>query len=72
MPRFHASFGEPSEITPSYVERDREHYNSSISKESLKLINRIDTIEIDIAKKEVFVMDDFRIYILYECAFTDM
>lgn len=38
----------------------------------MKLLNRIDTIEIHEETQEVFVKDDFNIYILYECCLTDM
>lgn len=36
------------------------------------MLNRLDKIEIDEANKEVYVRDDFNIYILYECTLTDM
>ena len=36
------------------------------------MINRIDRIEIDDNTQEVWVKDDFNIYIMYECCLTDM
>jgi hypothetical protein len=72
MPRFHATFGEPSEITPEFVMNDREQKEVFISKDSMKYLNRIDHIEIDEARSEVYVKDDFSIYLMYECSLTDM
>ena len=72
LPRFHATFGEPSEITAEYRDYDREQREEPISKDSLKLLGRVDHIEIDPVRKEVFVKDDFNIYILYECVLSDM
>lgn len=72
MPRFHATFGEPSEITPEFVLNDREQKEVYISKDSMKYLNRIDHIEIDEARSEVYVKDDFSIYLMYECSLTDM
>jgi len=40
--------------------------------ESIKLMGRVDHIEIDEKAKEVYVKDDFGIYILYECTMQDM
>ena len=45
MPRFHSTFGEPSEVAGEFVEKERE--TEYISKESLKMMNRIDHIEVD-------------------------
>ena len=72
LPRFHATFGEPSEITPEFVLNDREEKEVFISKDSMKYLNRIDHIEIDEARSEVYVRDDFSIYLMYECSLTDM
>lgn len=35
-------------------------------------MGRVDFIEIDEKTKEIFVKDDFGIYIMYECALSDM
>lgn len=45
MPRFHSTFGEPSGIAGEFV--DEEKRPEFISKESMKMMNRIDHIEID-------------------------
>lgn len=38
----------------------------------MRFLNRVDHIEIDEAKQEVHVRDDYNIYIMYECSLTDM
>jgi hypothetical protein len=43
-----------------------------ISDEGVKLLGRVDHIEISEKTREVSVKDDFGIYILYECAMQDM
>lgn len=40
--------------------------------EGVKLMGRVDFIEIDTKAQEVYVKDDFGIYILYDCSFQDM
>lgn len=72
LPKFHCAFGEPSEIIPEHVEAERKNSQPSISKESMKLLNRIDHVEIDKNSQEVFIKDDFNVYVMYECALTDM
>jgi len=46
MPRFHATFGEPSEIQGEFVQNDRDQEEVYISRDAMKLSNRIDHIEI--------------------------
>jgi hypothetical protein len=43
-----------------------------LNEQAVKLMNRIDFIEIDEAKKEVFVRDDMGVYILHDCCLQDM
>jgi len=60
-------------MQPEFVERDRENQKEEfISKASMKLLNRVDHIEIDQTRQEVFVKDDFSIYIMYDCTLVDM
>lgn len=35
-------------------------------------MGRIDTIEIDAKTKEVYIKDDFGVYIMYDCVLQDM
>ena len=46
--------------------------NEGISKQSLKLMGRIDHIELVESQEEVYVKDDFGVYILFDCVLQDM
>lgn len=51
---------------------DAKKTQSGISKNSLKLMGRIDYIELNERTEEVYVKDDFGVYILYDCVLQDM
>lgn len=51
---------------------DRNRGGKSISDRSIKLMGRIDFVEINEAIQEVYVKDDFGIYIIYDCVLQDM
>ena len=70
--KFHATFGEPTSRETEDMEMDQKGKGGGISKQSLKLMGRIDHIEIDDALKEVYVKDDFGVYIMYDCVLQDM
>jgi hypothetical protein len=36
------------------------------------MLNRIDTVEIDASTQEVFIKDDFNIYVMYDSSLADM
>lgn len=72
LPRYHATFGEPVEFQPLNVEMERVGAFKHATDESIKLMGRIDHIEIIEKTKEVFVKDDFGVYVMYECAMQDM
>jgi hypothetical protein len=72
LPKFHAAFGEPTEIQPGFVEYERNKEKQDLAKTALKYLNRCDHIEIDKKSEEVFIKDDFNIYVMYECSMTDM
>jgi hypothetical protein len=40
--------------------------------ESVKLMGRVDLVEVDEKAREVYIKDDFGVYIVYDCAFSDM
>jgi hypothetical protein len=40
--------------------------------ESIKLMGRVDNVEIDLKNQEVYIKDDFGIYIMYDCTLSDM
>ena len=47
---------------------DHERKKEGISEKSIKLMGRIDRIELDEVNQEVFVKDDFGIYVMYDCS----
>ena len=69
FPKFHSTHGEPivEETTSQEYENNRKAKSAGISKNSLKMLGRIDFIEINEKTEEVFVKDDCGIYILYDC-----
>lgn len=67
-PKFHAAHGEPLVHMPVA----QEHFSASINENAVKLMARIDTIELDEQAQEVFVKDDFGIYILHDCVLEDL
>ena len=72
VPKFHCTFGEPTMRQSEAEERDARRTQGGISKQSLKLMGRVDHIELDEATEEVYVKDDFGVYILYDCVLPDM
>ena len=68
FPKFHCTFGEPTEKQTMDMEMDADRQQSGgISEQSLKLMGRIDRVELDDAKEEVYIKDDFGVYLLYDC-----
>ena len=74
FPKFHSTHGEPivTESTSAEYENNRKTNTGSISKNSLKMLGRIDFIEINEETEEVYVKDDCGIYILFDCSLQDM
>lgn len=68
-PKFHDTYGEPVQHSPECDSLDNDKKGKGISEKSIKLMGRIDHIEINEELKEVYVKDDFQIYILYDCVF---
>ena len=63
----HTSNGEPLAHQPP------EAGNSgNINQRSVKLINRIDFVEIDEATEEIFVRDDQGVYVMHDCSLQDL
>ena len=72
MPRFHSTFGEPIEKQPINIEMGKQGQSQHCNIEGIKLIGRIDHFEIDEDKGEVYVKDDYGVYIMYDCVLEDM
>ena len=54
------------------LEMDGKKNQGGISKQSLKLMGRVDHIELDEENEEVYVKDDFGVYIIYDYVIQDM
>ena len=72
VPKFHCTFGEPTMRQTEDLEMDAKKSQGGITKQSLKLMGRVDHIELDEAQEEVYIKDDFGVYILYDCVLQDM
>lgn len=72
FPKFHATHGEPIVRMSEAEEMDRTSQGKSIADRSIKLMGRIDFFEVNERLKEVYVKDDFGIYIIYDCVLQDM
>ncbi len=46
---------------------DRQRFNKGISEGSINLMGRIDLIELNEDEMEVYVKDDFGVYIMFDC-----
>lgn len=46
---------------------DRQRSNKGISEGSINLMGRIDLIELNEDEMEVYVKDDFGVYIMFDC-----
>ena len=53
-------------------EQDSQKNSTNISENAVKLMGRIEFVEIDESLEEVYIKDDFGIYILYDCVLQDM
>jgi len=51
------------------VELERIGSIKHATDEGVKLLGRVDHIEVDAKNKEVFVKDDFGLYVMYDCSF---
>jgi hypothetical protein len=71
-PKYHAMHGEPLSHLPLDEEISRGNQFRSISENSINLMGRIEKIEIDESAKEVYIKDDFGLYIMYDCVLQDM
>jgi len=71
-PKFHCTFGEPTVRETSSQEFDNEKKNAGVSSGSIRFMGRIDHIEINEASEEVYVKDDFGIYVMYDCCLQDI
>ena len=69
FPKHHFSLGEPTTRETEDMETDHSRKKGGISEKSIKLMGRIDKVEMKEKDEEVYIKDDFGIYILYDCSF---
>jgi hypothetical protein len=67
-PRYHTSNGEPTISEP----HNEEHAQKSVTERAIKLMGRIEFIELNEEKQEVYVKDDFGIYVMHDCSLQDL
>ena len=70
-PLYHAAHGEPITSMPEHEEQDRKPFDR-LEANAIRLMGRVETIELNEKLGEVYVKDDFGIYIIYDCVFQDM
>ena len=54
------------------MDRDLLNKSKSVSQRAIRLMGRIEFIELNEEKQEVYVKDDFGIYIMWDCVLQDM
>lgn len=58
FPRFHVANGEPLSRTED---------TSNVMGKALKLMGRVQTVELNEPLQEVYIKDDYGIYVIYDC-----
>ena len=74
MPPFHSKHGEP--VDDKFLQPDFTDFKSTskmhITNKSTYLLTRMDTIKVDTEKKEIYVVDDYGMYLMFDCSLDDM
>lgn len=74
MPIFHSRHGEPREDKHLYS----DYYDSKsinkfhITKQSALLLTRMDTYKVTESIKEILVIDDYGMHVMFDCSLADM
>ncbi len=74
MPPFHSKHGEPVEdkgFQPDFS-TFKEAADIHITNKSAYLLTRMDTFKVNTETKEIFVIDDFGMHIMFDCSLDDM
>lgn len=72
-PEFHAASGEYLEHKSMFGDKIRNQTSKvHITNASKTFIRRLDHANFNLEKQEILVKDDFDIYLMYDCAMTDM
>lgn len=72
FPKVHFSLTEATVRETEDLETDHSKKRGGVSERSIKLFGRIDKVELNEALQEVYVKDDFGIYVMYDCCLQDM
>jgi hypothetical protein len=74
MPPYHSKHGEP--LDDKFLQPDFTDFKSTskmhITNKSTYLLTRMDTIKVDSEKKEIYVIDDYGMYLMFDCSLDDM
>ena len=54
------------------MDNEKNDSGRGVSERSLSLMGRIDKVELNEEKEEVYIKDDFGVYIMYDCVLQDM
>ena len=54
------------------MDNEKNDSGRGVSERSLALMGRIDKVELNEEKEEVYIKDDFGVYIMYDCVLQDM
>lgn len=72
FPRLHYAISEATVRETEDIEMGHSQKKGGMEKLSIKLLGRIDKVELDEEQEEVYVKDDFGIYVMYDCCLQDM
>ena len=70
-PKYHSTHGEPITTLPVFEEQDKKS-TDRLEANAIRLMGRLETIELNEELEEVYIKDDFGIYIMYDCVMQDM
>lgn len=74
MPIFHSRHGEPLDDKHLHSEfYDSKSINKfHLTRQSTLLLTRMDTYKVTEATKEILVVDDYGMHVMFDCSLTDM
>ncbi|CDW75700.1 UNKNOWN [Stylonychia lemnae] len=74
IPQFHSTHGEP--LQDKFTQQDFTDSKSTtkthVTRKSSSYLTRMDFFKVNEESKEIFVIDDYGMYILYDCSLDDM
>jgi hypothetical protein len=74
LPPYHSKHGEP--LDDKFLQPDLTDLKSTskthITNKSTYLLTRMDTIKVDNETKEIFIVDDYGMNLMFDCSLDDM